>query len=84
MSKTQPSMEAAEKARFSRSWLKSHRQRLGLSAADYALLVGVSAQTIYNWEQGDSKPRRKQVAALAAVRGFGKREALKRLEMMGG
>ncbi len=84
VSKTQPSKEAAEKARFSRSWLKSHRQRLGLSAANYATLVGVSAQTIYNWEQGDSKPRPQQVVALATVRGLGKREALKRLEMMSG
>ncbi len=84
VSKTQPSKEVAETARFSPSWLKSHRQRLGLSAADYATLVGVSSQTIYNWEQGHSKPRPQQVAALATVRGLGKRETLKRLEMMGG
>ena len=83
VSQIQPSKEAAEKARFSPTWLVSHRQRLGLSAADYATLVRVSAQTIYNWEQGKSKPRPQQVAALAAVRGLGKREALKRLEMLG-
>ena len=82
VSKIQPSKGAADKARFSASWLVSHRQRLDLSAADYATLVGVSGQTIYNWEQGESKPRPQQVAALAAVRGLGKREALKRLEML--
>ena len=82
VSKIKPSKEAADKARFSPSWLKSHRQKLGLSAADYATLVGVSSQTIYNWEQGTSKPRQQQVAALSAVRGLGKREVLKRLEML--
>ena len=82
VTKIQPSKEAAEKARFSPSWLKSHRQRLGLSAADYAALVSVSPQTIYNWENEISRPRPQQVAALSAVRGLGKREALKRLEML--
>ena len=75
---------AAEKARFSPSWLKSHRQELGLSAADYAKLVGVSALSIYNWEQGKANPRQQQVAALSAIRGLGKREAWKRLEMLEG
>jgi len=46
--------------------------------------VGVSEQTVYNWEAGSSKPQAKQLAALVAVRGLGKREAVKRLEMMGG
>ena len=84
VSKIQPSEEAAEKARFSPVWLKSHRQRLGLSAADYASLVGVSALSIYNWELGKTQPRQQQVAALSAVRTLGKREALKRLEMLEG
>ena len=66
--------------RFSPEWLIAHRDRLELSAADYADLVGVSAQTIYNWEHGNSKPRREQLAALAVTRGIGKREALRRLE----
>ncbi len=82
MPRPRVSKDVAERARFSPKWLKSHRQRLGVSAADYAKLVGVSALTVYNWEQGKSKPRKQQVAALAAVRGLGKREALKRLEML--
>jgi len=69
--------------RFSARWLKAQRERLGLSAADYGKLVGVSALTIYNWEGGKAKPRREKMAALVAMRGLGKREALKRLEMMG-
>jgi DNA-binding transcriptional regulator YiaG len=78
-----PSKEAAEGVRFSPRWLKAHRERLGISAADYGKLVGVSGLTIYNWESGKAKPRQEGLAALAAVRGLGKREALKRLEMLG-
>jgi DNA-binding transcriptional regulator YiaG len=70
--------------RFSPGWLKAHRERLGISAADYGRLVGASALSIYNWESGKAKPRKQAQAALAAVRGLGKREALKRLEMLGG
>jgi DNA-binding transcriptional regulator YiaG len=70
--------------RFSPRWLKAQRKRLGLSAADYGKLAGVSGPTIYNWENGKAKPRSQKMAALAAIRGIGKREALKRIEMMGG
>lgn len=78
-----PSQEEAEGVRFSPRWLKAHREKLGISAADYGKLVGVSMLTIYNWESGKSKPRREGLAALASVRGLGKREVLKRLEMLG-
>ena len=71
-----------EGKRFSSRGLKTHRQKLDLSAADYAMLVGVTAQTVYNWEQGKSKPRDEQLAALVAVRDLGKREAWKRLELL--
>lgn len=69
--------------RFSPAWLKGHREKLGLSADDYARLVGVSSLSIYNWENEKTTPREAQKAKLAAVRSLGKREALKRLEMMG-
>lgn len=78
-----PSEKQAEGARFSPRWLKAHREKLGLSAADYGRLVGVSSLTIYNLESGKSKPRSKTLAALASVRGIGKREAERRLEMLG-
>ncbi len=74
------SVSEAEGRRFAPGWLKAHRHRLGLAAADYAELVGVSPQTIYNWEHGKSKPRKEQLAALAAIRRIGKREAQRRLE----
>lgn len=65
--------------RFSARSVKAQRQRLGLSAADYGRLAGVSTLTIYNWEHGKSRPRQAQLTALIALRGLGKREALKKL-----
>lgn len=67
------------KLRFQAKGLKSHRQKLGLSAAEYGQLAGTSAQSIYNWEAGKTVPRQSQVQALAALRGLGKREAAQRL-----
>ena len=79
----QPAGEKSEGVRFSAKSVKAQRSRLGLSAKDYGKLVGVSEMTIYNWEAGKSKPQAKQLAGLVAVRGIGKREAVKRLEMVG-
>lgn len=62
------------KIRFVAKGLKSQRARLGLSAADFGRLVGVSAQSIYNWEQGHATPRASQLAVLASRRNLGKRE----------
>jgi DNA-binding transcriptional regulator YiaG len=71
--------EPAEAVRFSARSVKAQRSRLGLSAADYGNLVGVSGLTIFNWEHGKSHPRKAQLAALVAVRGIGKREAMLKL-----
>jgi transcriptional regulator with XRE-family HTH domain len=57
----------------------SNRKRLGLSAADFGLLVGASGQSVYAWEQGKARPRGKNLAAIAALRGVGKREVVERL-----
>lgn len=79
----QPEPEAAENVRFSPKWLKAHREKVGLSQEAYGKLVGVSGLTIYNWESGKTQPRQKQLAGWAAIRNLGKREAQKRLEMVG-
>lgn len=68
-----------EGLRFRKDGLKTHRAKLGLSAKDYGALIGVTGLTIYHWESGVSKPRRKQLPAIAAVRKMGKREALTQL-----
>ena len=77
---TKAPQDAARSLRFSAKGLKSLRARLGLSAADFGQLIGASGQSVYNWEAGKAVPRASQQAALAAVRGLGKREAAKRLE----
>ena len=75
--------EAGERsARFSVKALKTMRARTGLSATDFGRLAGVSGQSIYGWEAGKTTPGPKQRAALAGLRGLGKREALRRLEAL--
>lgn len=74
-----PAAEDGVRVRFSAKGLKSQRERLGLSAAEFGGLAGVSAQSIYNWEAGKATPRAAQVQSLAALRGIGKREARARL-----
>jgi DNA-binding transcriptional regulator YiaG len=74
--------EAAEQGphrRFSASRLAAHRVKLGLSAAAYGKLVGVTGQTIYKWEQGKARPRKAQLEGLASVRGLGRREVEEQL-----
>ncbi len=70
--------------RFSVSGLKTLRARLGLSAADFGRLVGVSGQSIYNWESGKVRPQRAQLAALRDIRPLGKKEAAARLDALPG
>lgn len=82
--KADGSTEAESVARFSPAWLAKHREKLGFSAADYAKLIGCSPLSIYKWEKGESTPRAAQREALASVRGLGKREAQKRLELIEG
>jgi DNA-binding transcriptional regulator YiaG len=83
-----PTTEAADdegdgrQLRFSPTRLAAQRRKLGLSANDFALLLGVSGQSVYKWEHGESRPRAKQLEAIAALRGVGKREAAERLAQL--
>ncbi len=79
-----PTPAAEERVRFSAKGLRAQRSRLGLSQDNYGKLIGVTAQTIYSWESGMSRPRRSQLASIASVRHLGKREAQARLEQMKG
>lgn len=69
----------AQGLRFRVAGFASLRKKLGLSAAEMGQLIGVSAQSIYHWETGKSRPRASQLAAIAAVRKLGKREVAARL-----
>ncbi|MCM5570476.1 helix-turn-helix domain-containing protein [Burkholderiaceae bacterium FT117] len=74
-----PAGSAPKQVRFVPKGLAPTRKRLGLSAAALAKMMGVSTQTIYNWERGVTKPRPEQVEKLASLRGVGKREVQARL-----
>lgn len=78
-----PEKDADTKHRFSAKGLATHRKRLGLSAADYGTLLGVSPLSVYKWEGGQARPRASYLPAIAAVRSMGKREAAARLTEMG-
>lgn len=77
-----PVDSSPKRVRFVAKGLRSQRERLGLSAADFGRLVGVSAQSIYNWEHEGARPRNQQAAILAALRSLGKREAQARLQQL--
>ena len=64
--------------RFSANRLAAHRAKLGLSAAAYGKLVGMSGATIYLWEQRKARPNEEQLQRLAAVRALSKRAALEK------
>ncbi|HZP66257.1 MAG TPA: helix-turn-helix transcriptional regulator [Rudaea sp.] len=68
--------------RFVAKGLHSMRTRLGLSAAEFAKLIEVSPQSVYNWEHKKSTPRKEQLARIVGLRALGKREAKSRLEAL--
>src|SRR2546423_5357422 len=74
----------AKPARFSAKGLQAQRSRIGLSPTDFGKLLGVSAQSIYNWESEKARPRPEQIAKLVALRSLGKREVAVRLEKLNG
>lgn len=71
--------DAAEGLRFRSAGMASNRKRLGLSVADFALLVGATGQSVYAWEAGKAKPRGETLKAIASLRHIGKREVAARL-----
>jgi DNA-binding transcriptional regulator YiaG len=73
-------LEPQTKIRFSAKSLIAQRRRLGLSAAAMARLLGVSALSVYKWESGNTRPRAKQIEAIAALRSMGKRDVAQQLE----
>jgi len=66
--------------RFSARSMASQRTRLGLSAAECGLLIGASAQSVYNWEEGKAHPRAQHLPAIFALRNLGRRQAKEILE----
>lgn len=68
--------------RFSAKGFATQRKRLGLSAAEMALLLDVSGQSIYKWEKGLARPQVRQMPAITALRTMGKKQATSRLNKL--
>ena len=79
----QQSEDESANIRFSARSVIAQRKRLGLTAVDFGRLLGVSDQSVFNWERGRSRPRSAQLTALGSLRSLGKREVLTRIEQMG-
>lgn len=84
LSQPPPADGDASGIRFNAKGMAANRKRLGLSAADFGLLVGATGQSVYSWEAGKSKPRARSLAAIAALRGLGKKEVAARLAVLKG
>ena len=70
----------AKGLRFSAKGLASNRKRLGLSAEQFGLLVGVGGQSIYNWEAGAARPRERFLMAITELKAISKKEVAARLQ----
>jgi DNA-binding transcriptional regulator YiaG len=69
------SEDEARAARLSPRLVRKLRQRLGLTQAAVARLVGVSPTAVVQWEQGRATPTGKNRAALVGLRRVGRRQA---------
>jgi DNA-binding transcriptional regulator YiaG len=70
---------ATGRARFRAAGVSALRKRLGLSARELGLLLGVSEQSIYNWQNKTSTINTRRQQQLGAIRRLGKREVRARL-----
>lgn len=66
--------------RFSASGFRTLRHKLGLSAAQISKLIGVSMNTVFNWETKATSPRPRHLASIVRLRHMGKREVSRLLE----
>lgn len=71
--------EEGTSLRFRVAGFANLRKKLGVSAAEMGKLLGVSAQSVYHWETGKSKPRKSQLQAIAVVRKMGKKDVAAKL-----
>ena len=71
--------EPATALRFRAGGFATLRKKLGLSAEQMGKLVGVSALSVYHWEQGKSRPRASHLPSISAARKLTKKEAWAKL-----
>ena len=78
--KQEVAAEFAWDHKFTPEGLRFYRRSLKLSADQFSTLLGVSAQSIYSWEQGRVQPRMRQVAAIGALRSLSAQAIAQRLK----
>jgi len=71
--------EAPSRIRFSAKGFTTLRKKLGLSAGQMGQLIGVSDQSVYKYEKGEAQPRAATLAAIAGLRGLGKKAVAEKL-----
>jgi DNA-binding transcriptional regulator YiaG len=81
-----PEAEEGKKVRFTSRGIRSLRNRLRLSQADFGKLVGTTPGAVHLWEKKDGplSLRDKTKAAILSVRGLRAREAKEKLAELGG
>lgn len=67
-------IDEKQSLRFRAGGFANLRKKLGLTAAEMGHLIGVSAQSVYHWEQEKSRPRASQLPAIAAARKLTKKQ----------
>lgn len=77
---------ADQRIRITAKGMRSLRRKLGLTQAEFAALVGVTAQAVYQWEskQGALRVRERVKRALVTIRNLGAREARRLMAELGG
>jgi DNA-binding transcriptional regulator YiaG len=78
--------EETSKARLTSKGIRSLRNRLGLSQANFGKLLGTTAHSVYLWErkEGPLRLRDKTRQALLSIRGLRAGEARTKLDEAGG
>lgn len=78
--------ESGPRLRVSGKTVRTLRQRLGVTQAEFATLLGVTGQSVYQWERRDDRIRLRNATmqAFAEIKGIGAREARRRLEALAG
>ncbi|MBN1555131.1 MAG: helix-turn-helix domain-containing protein [Phycisphaerae bacterium] len=82
---TTPPVENLQKMRITGKMIRSLRKRLGIAQIDLGKLLGVSGQSVYQWERKDDRLRLRETTktALQRIRQMGKREVQAELEKLG-
>ena len=75
-----PEAKEFKEARLGPKYISALRRRLKLTREDFALLLEVSGNTVYLWENGRTSPRAEAKARLVDLRRIGVREARRRVE----